>query len=117
MSIDLRNVSAEAKAILQNREVIAVDQDPLGKAGKRLSPQGNDARVWVKQLQDGWAVGLLNSAVCDQVITVQFSDFTSETRFKVRDLWEGKDLGTYSKSFSPGKVKAHDTWIYKLVAA
>ena len=117
MSIDLRNVSAEAKAILQNREVIAVDQDPLGKAGKRLTAAGNSGQVWVKQLQDGWAVGLMNSADEDQEITVEFSDFTTQKQFKVRDLWEGKDLGSYTDKFCPGKVKAHDTWIYKLVAA
>ena len=117
LSIDLRQVPAESKKILTNREVIAVDQDPLGKQGKRLTPKGNSGQVWVRQLQDGWAVGLLNQADNDQEITVQFSDFTSENRFKIRDLWEGKDLGTYTQSFCPGKVKAHDTLIYKLVAA
>jgi hypothetical protein len=31
MSVDLRTIRPEYKAILQNRKIIAVDQDPLGK--------------------------------------------------------------------------------------
>ena len=117
MSIDLRNVPAESKAILTNREVIAVDQDPLGKQGKRVTAKGTTAQVWVRQLEDGWAVALLNEADKAQKITVTFSDFTTQNKFSIRDLWEGKDLGTYTKSFTPGEVKAHDTLIYKLKAA
>ena len=30
MSVDLHNIKAEAKAILLNKEVIAINQDPLG---------------------------------------------------------------------------------------
>jgi alpha-N-acetylgalactosaminidase len=36
MSVDLRTIKPDYKAILQNREVIAVDQDPLGIQGKRI---------------------------------------------------------------------------------
>lgn len=35
MSNDLRSVPAAAKELLQNREVIAINQDPLGIQGKR----------------------------------------------------------------------------------
>ena len=46
--------------ILTNREVIAIDQDPLGAEATRLSEQGN-ADVWVKQLANGdRAIMLLN---------------------------------------------------------
>ena len=37
MSVDLRTIKPEYKAILQNREVIAIDQDPLGIQGRRLN--------------------------------------------------------------------------------
>jgi hypothetical protein len=37
MSNDLRNITSYARDILMNKEVIDVDQDPLGKAGIRLS--------------------------------------------------------------------------------
>lgn len=36
MSVDLRTIRPEYKAILQNRKIIAVDQDPLGKQKKNF---------------------------------------------------------------------------------
>lgn len=36
MSNDLRNITKTQKEILQNRDVIAIDQDPLGKMGKMI---------------------------------------------------------------------------------
>ena len=36
MSVDLRTIRPEFKAILQNRKIIAVDQDPLGIQGRRI---------------------------------------------------------------------------------
>lgn len=37
MSNDLRSIRPEMKAILQNKNVIAIDQDPLGIQGRRLT--------------------------------------------------------------------------------
>lgn len=36
MSNDLRHISDESKAILQNARVIKINQDPLGKQGKQI---------------------------------------------------------------------------------
>jgi len=36
VSIDLRNVNAESKALLQNNLLISVNQDPLGLQGHRI---------------------------------------------------------------------------------
>ena len=36
MSVDLSNIRAESKALLQNRGAIAVNQDPLGIQGRRV---------------------------------------------------------------------------------
>lgn len=41
MSNDLRTITPEFKAILQNRQVIAIDQDPLGDFGKVLKKVRN----------------------------------------------------------------------------
>jgi len=60
MGNDLRNVTASQRAILQNKEAIAVDQDSLGKQGLRITPQGA-TEIWARNLSDGSvAVGLLN---------------------------------------------------------
>ncbi|RMB98310.1 hypothetical protein DUI87_25215 [Hirundo rustica rustica] len=43
MSNDLRHISPEAKRLLQNKEVIAINQDPLGKQGYQIAkPAGTD---------------------------------------------------------------------------
>ncbi len=57
---DLRNMTPEIQEILTNRDVIAVDQDALGREGRRVWKDG-DEEVWAKQQQDGSrAVVLLN---------------------------------------------------------
>lgn len=60
MGNDLRAVPDDAKAILLNEEVIAVDQDPLGQMGLRMTPKGT-TEVWARNLSNGdVAVALLN---------------------------------------------------------
>ena len=51
---DLRNMRPEIHDILTNKEVIAVDQDALGREGERVAKNG-DWEVWAKQLKDGAA--------------------------------------------------------------
>lgn len=60
MGNDLRNITASAKAILLNSEAIAVDQDPLGEMGIRLSTNCG-FEIWARNLSGGdVAVGLFN---------------------------------------------------------
>ncbi|CAJ1404395.1 unnamed protein product [Effrenium voratum] len=104
-----------------NREVIAVDQDPLGIQGQIVwenCPLRNRTnirqkqyydeipacqQVWAKPIQDGFAVVLLNlennsarvnfsiSDVCWSSTELQPCDFFEEAA--VRDLWSKEDLG------------------------
>jgi hypothetical protein len=60
MGNDLRNVSAESKAILLNKAAIAVDQDPLGKMGRRVNTS-SESEIWMRELEGGAvAVALFN---------------------------------------------------------
>ncbi|XP_015676090.2 alpha-galactosidase A [Protobothrops mucrosquamatus] len=60
MSNDLRQISSQAKALLQNKEVIAINQDPLGKQGYRIT-KGQSFELWERPLSDGaFAVAVLN---------------------------------------------------------
>ena len=69
---DIRTMSDATKAILLNKEVIAVDQDPLGK---QASPVKNgDLETWVKPLADGdVAVGVVNLGSAAAQATVNAS--------------------------------------------
>ena len=57
---DLRTMTDETKAILMNREVIAIDQDKAAKPVQTLSKQGQIETLW-RPLQDGSIViGIFN---------------------------------------------------------
>ena len=71
---DLRSMTDETKQILANREVIAVDQDALGKGGQRVGKNG-DTETWVKPLAGGsYAIGLFNRGAAEAEVGVKWSD-------------------------------------------
>jgi alpha-galactosidase len=98
---DIRNMSEVTKAILLNKEVIAVDQDPLGK---QASPVKNgDMETWVKPLTNGSvAVGVVNLGGSATPATVNASDLHLPGAVKsARDLWKHQDV-----QFTDGKYTA-----------
>jgi alpha-galactosidase len=105
---DLRAMSPETKAILTNREVIAVDQDPLGKQGILVWERPPELQVWSKPLSDGsWAVALLNRGDSAATITAPFPQVgLRRDSATVRDLWAHADLGVFTRKFST-RVNAH----------
>jgi len=114
MGNDLTDVTEGGKAILQNKEAIAVDQDPLGKMGFRRTPAG-DTEVWARELQGGdWAVGLYNKAVVNGTqISFDFKLLNLTGSFKVRDIWAQKDVGVLTGSYS-ATVPYHGTAFVRL---
>ncbi len=100
---DIRSISAETRAILTNKDLIAVDQDPLGVQGHRVRKDG-DLEVWSKQLGDGGrAVALLNRGEAEKEMVVHWQDvgYPASLKASVRDLWSGK-----SSDGSDGKYAA-----------
>ena len=97
---DLRNMTKETLDILTNTEVIAVNQDPLGKQGYRASRDG-DAEVWARPLQGGdWAVGLFNRGDTPRKITARWKDIGAAPELRVRDLWAHEDRGPIKNEIS-----------------
>jgi alpha-galactosidase len=97
---DVRSMTDATKAILLNKEVIAVDQDSLGK---QASPVKNgNLETWVKPLADGGvAVGVINLGSAAAPATVKASDLGLDGPVKnARDLWAHRDVqfsgGVYS---------------------
>jgi alpha-galactosidase len=98
---DLRTMTPEIHDILTNKEVIAIDQDPLGREGSRVWKDG-DLEVWAKQLKDGdRAVILLNRGSSEQSITVSWQQigYPDHLSAAVRDLWAHRDLGKFTGKF------------------
>jgi alpha-galactosidase len=99
---DLRDMKPEIHDILTNKEVIAVNQDPLGSEGRRVRKDG-DQEVWAKQMQDGSrTVVLLNRDTTEKQIGFSWEDvgYPSHLSAGVRDLWKAKDLGQFKGKFS-----------------
>jgi len=105
---DIRSMTPEIAEILKNKEVIAVDQDPMGLQGRRIRLEG-ETEVWAKQLNDGGrAVVLFNRSSAEKEISVNWRDigYPDQLSAAVRDLWAHKDLGKLSGSFS-ARVPSH----------
>ncbi len=112
---DLRSMRPEIREILINKEVIAVDQDPLGKEGHRVSKKG-DLEVWAKEMADGSrAAVLLNRGASEQKITLRWNDlgYPSHLAANLRDLWSHKDLGSFKEQFSTS-VPSHGVVMVKV---
>jgi alpha-galactosidase len=87
--------------LLSNDEVIAVNQDPLGKPAGRLVDMGDGLEVWGRDLADGSkAVGLINHGEMAGDVTVKWSDLGITGPHTVRDLWRQKDLGNQDSAFT-----------------
>ncbi len=111
---DMTNMSASAKAILTNSEVIAVDQDALGVQGTKVADNGNGLQVWSKKLQGGSvAVVLLNRSGSAANITANWSNIGVSGSASVRDLWAHTDLGSFSNSYT-ANVPSHGVVMLKI---
>ena len=109
---DIRNMNEEAKRILLNDEVIAIDQDALGKQGERKIAD-SVWNVFVKPLANGdVAIAILNRSSATQNASFNFKDLGLDDKYEVRDLWQHKTIGK-AKTFK-GKVLSHETKLFRL---
>ena len=91
---DLRDIGRDSRHPA-NKEVIAIDQDPLGRQGRRVWKDG-DLEVWSKALAGGRrALILFNRGESEKEITAKWTvlDYPESLSASVRDLWQKKDLG------------------------
>ena len=96
---DVREMSETTRSILTAAEVVAIDQDALGKQARRIRSEGG-AEVWSRELADGSrAVLLLDRAGDDRDISVSWSELGLDplVRVRVRDAWERTDLGVFDE--------------------
>ena len=111
---DVRKMSSDVREILTNKEVIAVDQDSLGKQGYKFMEHPSK-EIWVKELSNGeWAVCFFNSG--DDVLKMRvhwaYLPFLKGT-FQIRDLWQKKGIGKTDADFS-ADIPSHDIVLLKL---
>jgi len=99
--------------LLCNDEVLAIDQDALGKEAMCVASNGN-TRVYAKDLEDGSkAVGLFNLGEAPVNATAHWSDLKISGSQTVRDLWRQKDLGQFENQFN-SSVAPHGVVLVKI---
>jgi alpha-galactosidase len=123
---DLLNMSPETSEILTNKEIIALDQDTLGKQGFCCRDNG-DYEIWIKKLANKEkAVCLLNRGDEEKEVRVDFNELLKANddywsldpykleEYKVRDLWEHKEL-KLDKNIMFIKIPPHSVKVYRFI--
>lgn len=117
---DIAQMDDFTLGLLTNDEVLAIDQDPLGKQATQILNQG-DKVVYAKLLEDGSrALGLFNRGSTETTIAVTWNPWgdlpmAGRSKLQVRDLWRQKDLGTFQGKFE-AKVAPHGVVLVRLSA-
>ena len=124
---DLTNMSRETLEIITNKDVIAIDQDPLGIQGLRTMKAGY-LQYWFKPLSDGaWAFCVLNAGSEEATLGLDWPDleFKDElsgrspqfkiVNYEVKDLWNPsrKPFRTFEGT-AIVEVAPHDVVTFRL---
>ncbi|HEV8407430.1 MAG TPA: glycoside hydrolase family 27 protein [Sphingomicrobium sp.] len=112
---DIAHMEPSTRSILLNKEVIGVDQDPLGIQGHRVWKDGG-SEIWIKPLAGGAkAVLLFNRADEPATISVTADQlgWPASVRAKVRDLWAHKDLRPWTGAMS-ASVEPHGIAMFRI---
>jgi alpha-galactosidase len=112
---DLTTMKPEVKAILTNRDVIAIDQDPLGHQARRAYNKG-EVEVWARDLQGGGiAIAILNAG--DNVYSthpfhLNLAGFGFTGPQTAKNLWTGETVTlTDQQAF---ELPSHDVLLFRI---
>jgi len=120
LGCDLAQIDDFTLGLLTNDEVLAINQDSLGRQATQFS--NIDGKViYAKTLEDGsYAVGLFNRGEAETSITLKWGPWGNlptahvGTTFQVRDLWRQQDLGEFKDSYET-KVDPHGVVLIRLI--
>ena len=112
ITCDVRNMKEATKRILTNKDIIAIDQDPLGiQAERKLKT--DLLQIFVKPLSNGdVALGILNTSDQEQTIEVNPETLGIFNKRKAKDLWSGQTMKTGKRI--KVKMAAHETKVFRL---
>ncbi len=114
---DIRSMSDETKAILMNKDILAIDQDPAYRQPFRVNTANSDDMgwsAWVKFLANGdIAIGFFNLGDGQPNPCLCLTDIglgvSSGKALQLRNLWTGEELGVYRDCFETGALKPHSS--------
>lgn len=114
---NLVTMSQNTLQTLTNREVIAVDQDPLGQPATLITEEDPGLQVWARPLageQSPQAVLLFNRNAEPAKMHIQWADLGIYGPAAVRDLWAHRDLGILPSEYT-ATVPAHGNVMLRAV--
>ena len=113
LSNDLRHLTDEDRRILLNRDLIAINQDQLGKAAER-KVNADTHQIFVRPLADGsHAVAILNTADKRLSLTADFAKLGLSGKYAVYDAWQHRTIARKASKWK-GNVEAHETKVFIL---
>jgi alpha-galactosidase len=111
---DVRKMADQTRDIFNNSEVIAIDQDALGKQGYRFMKHFGK-QIWAKELAGGdWAVCYFNDSEESVQLRIDWTHLSFlKGTYRVRDVWQQKDLGRNEGEFR-APLPSHDVVVLRL---
>ncbi len=114
ITCDVRNMNEATRNILTNKEIIAIDQDRLGKQAKRVV-HNEIWQVFVKPLANGdVALGILNVSDKTQTADINLSEIGIFGKRKGKNLWSKEIISLKRNGKIKVKVNPHETKVYRL---
>ena len=114
---DLPNMKPEIKAILTNRDVIAIDQDRLGKQASRVYSDG-EVEVWTRHLAGGaLAIAVLNAGdnrYSTHPFHLNLAKLGLHGPMQAKNLWTGMTI-TLTQNM-PIEILSHDVLLVRIGA-
>ena len=112
VSHDILNENAETRRILLNKEIIAINQDALGKVAHRVDFQG-ECRVYLRQLSGNrQALAIMNPSDKPQRVQLPLSIVGNAKEYNFIDVWEHKT--TRQRKVWQGTLQPHETKVFTI---
>ena len=112
---NLTQLTPEVTAILTNRDVLAIDQDPLGRQGDRIFVEG-PIELWSRPLANGdVALAVVNFGQDSFLrgISLHLKEAGAAAGWKAYDVWAGKSIGTID-DLHQVTLKRHESLLLRL---
>jgi alpha-galactosidase len=113
---DLHQMTPEVLSVLTNREVIAIDQDALGRQAERVAAEG-PIEIWARPLNDGSiAVAIFNTS--GSMLSMppglwNLDKLGFKGSVSAHDVWGARDLGKIGATFA-AQLPKHGALLLRL---
>jgi alpha-galactosidase len=115
MGCDIRKMNETTKTILLNKDIIAIDQDALGKQGFRVMRK-DGLEAWKKPLSGNRvAIALFNrnSTAKNLAVSTKDLELNAATHYDAYDVWKHTSAGKALTVFS-AKLQPHECQVFVL---